>query len=172
MELKKASIKYLPKLKAICTEAYAKNFHNHWNDNGMDLYLEKEFNDAKLTLDLNNHDVDYYFIIANVTTVGFIKTKNTSLPGLLSSKSVELEKIYVLPEYKGRGYGKKALTEIIGKATIQEKKILFLCVIDSNKGAIAFYKKLGFKFHSKTRLDVPYFKEELKGMHRMYLELS
>tara|TARA_B100000809_G_C14980294_1_gene474259 strand:+ start:259 stop:417 length:159 start_codon:yes stop_codon:yes gene_type:complete len=52
--------------------------------------------------------------------------------------------------------------------------VFFLSVIDTNKTAIAFYEKLGFKFHSKTILDVPYFKKELKGMHRMikYLNLQ
>ena len=35
-----------------------------------------------------------------------------------------------------------------------------------------FYEKIGFKFHSQTQLDYPKFKEELKGMQRMYLELQ
>jgi diamine N-acetyltransferase len=49
-------------------------------------------------------------------------------------------------------------------------KTLFLCVIDTNTNAIAFYKKLGFTRHGTTRLDLSYFKEELKGMYRMVLE--
>lgn len=47
---------------------------------------------------------------------------------------------------------------------------IFLCVIDTNTAAMAFYEKLGFQYHSKTRLETPSFKEQLRGMHRMILE--
>jgi len=45
-------------------------------------------------------------------------------------------------------------------------------VIDKNTSAIEFYKKMGFEICGKTALDIPYFKDELKGMWRMKLELS
>ena len=49
---------------------------------------------------------------------------------------------------------------------------MYLCVIDTNLPAMAFYQKLGFRYHSKTTLDASLFKEELKGMNRMYLDLE
>ena len=70
------------------------------------------------------------------------------------------------------GIGKLTVDEILKKAKEFGKKILFLCVLDTNKDAITFYEKLGFKFHSKTILDIPYFKDELKDMNRMYMELK
>jgi ribosomal protein S18 acetylase RimI-like enzyme len=70
------------------------------------------------------------------------------------------------------GTGKAALGEIIEKVRESGAKTLFLCVLDTNLPAISFYKKMGFVFHSTTRLDNPNFKEELKGMYRMYLELQ
>jgi ribosomal protein S18 acetylase RimI-like enzyme len=70
------------------------------------------------------------------------------------------------------GVGKMALKDIIGKIENKGKKSLFLCVIDTNDSAIAFYENLGFKFHSKTILDIPYFKKELKGMIRMIKYLN
>ena len=85
---------------------------------------------------------------------------------------MELEKIYVLPECIGMGIGKMALTDIIQKTKNIGKESIILCVIDTNENTIAFYDKLGFKFHSKTILDIPYFKEELKGMIRMIKYLN
>ena len=70
------------------------------------------------------------------------------------------------------GIGKMAMTEIINRVRNHGKKVFFLCVIDTNFSAIEFYKKLGFEFHSKTRLEVPHFREELRGMHRMILKLK
>ena len=52
------------------------------------------------------------------------------------------------------------------------KKTLLLDVIDSNLNAIAFYKKLGFKKTGTITLDAPFFKDELRGMDVMCLDLK
>ena len=56
------------------------------------------------------------------------------------------------------------LWQWLGKKQKGEKKIIWLVVIDTNINAIEFYKKIGFEIHSRTILDIPYFKEALKGM--------
>ena len=172
MELKKAFRKNITELKTICIDAYSMNFHSHWNDGGLEWYLDKEFSEERLISDLSDTNIEYYFIENNGKWVGFIKIRNNSSSVFNMKNSVELEKIYILPKYQGMGIGKFALNEIIKKIEERGKGNLFLCVIDTNENAIAFYEKLGFKFHSKTTLDVPYFKDELKGMKRMVKELS
>ena len=172
MELKKAFRKDITELKIICIESYSLNFHNHWNDGGLEWYLDKEFSEERLISDLSDKNIEYYFIDNKGKRVGFIKIRNNSSSVFNIENSVELEKIYVLPECKGMGIGKLALNEIIKKIEERGKRNLFLCVIDTNENAIAFYEKLGFKFHSKTTLDIPYFKEELKVMKRMVKELN
>lgn len=172
MKLKKVSKTEILELRKICIDAYSLNFHNHWNDGGLEWYLDKEFSVQKLSLDLADKNTEYYFIEHEFKLVGFIKIRNYSITDLQIKNSVELEKIYVLPEFKGMGIGKLALNEIIKKNEERGKKNLFLCVIDTNINATAFYEKLGFEFHSKTTLNIPYFKEELKGMYRMVKELS
>jgi len=43
--------------------------------------------------------------------------------------------------------------------------------LDTNFNSIKYYERMGFHYHSKTTLDVPLFKPELKGMHRMWRNL-
>lgn len=172
MELKKAVLANLDSLKKICNDAYALNFHDHWNDGGLEWYLQREFSIDRLTADLKDKNSAYYFIEHELKPIGFLKIKNNSSIDIQNDTSAELEKIYVLPEYKGKGIGKSALKEIIKRTTARGIKNIYLGVIDTNKDAIAFYKKLGFEYHSKTRLDIPYFKDELKGMHRMVKKLN
>jgi len=172
MKLKKALKSDVNDLKKICIDAYSKNFHNHWNEGGLEWYLEKEFSTERLKSDLADENTEYYFIEHKLKSVGFIKIGNNSNTHLSIENGVELEKIYVLPECKGMGIGKLALKEIIKRIEKLGKSNLFLSVIDTNVNAISFYEKLGFKFHSKTTLDIPYFKEELKGMNRMIKELN
>ncbi|MGI9551866.1 MAG: GNAT family N-acetyltransferase [Aurantibacter sp.] len=159
-------------LRQICVEGYSIYFGDHWNENGLEWYLNKQFGDEKLKSDLKDKNVDYYLIQAKGKPVGFIKVNNNSITNLSFEGGAELEKMYVLPKYKGLGIGKKALNEIMKITQKRGKKILFLDVLDTNKNAIAFYENLGFKFHSNTRLQLPYFKEELRGLNRMFIELQ
>lgn len=172
MELKRAFIKDITQLKKICIDAYSLNFYNHWNDGGLEWFLNREFSHERLLSDLTDKTIEYYFIVHKEKQVGFIKIKNNFAANFHEENAIELEKIYVIPACKGLGIGKLALNDIIKKMEERRKKRLFLCVIDTNINAIAFYEKIGFKFHSKTTLDLPYFKEELKGMHRMVKNLN
>ena len=172
MTLKKAVLHDVKALKQICSDAYAKNFHHHWNENGLDLYLESEYGDEKLKADLANRNLEYYFIEYGENQVGFVKIRYNAEFNGMQNKAAELENIYLLPEFKGMGLGKAALGKIVKSLKKKGILTLFLCVIDTNTNAIAFYKKLGFIVHSTTRLNLPYFKEELKGMYRMMLEIN
>jgi len=171
MKLKKATKDNITELQQISLEAYTKNSADHWNENGLEIYLENEFGDKRIKMDLNNSLIAYYLIQSNKKTVGFLKI-NYETSQLSIEDNCELEKLYMLPEYAGLGIGKAALKEAIKEIGKLGKQLLFVCVIDTNANAIAFYKKMGFKFHSKTRLEDTYFKEELKGLNRMCLELN
>ena len=170
MVLKKVTSNNIAALQAICITAYTQNFAHHWNGNGLELYLENQFSAKRITADLANTELAYYFIKMDNKPIGFIKLNlSVAIDDYPATEVTELEKMYVLPEMKGQGIGKKALSAIIQEIKNAGKKVFFLCVIDTNIAAMKFYEKLGFQYHSKTRLEAPFFKEELKGMHRMVL---
>ena len=172
MELRKVRTNQISELRELCYKAYTQNFADHWNDNGLALYLEHEFGNERLTRELQHPSTDYYFMVSKERAVGFIKINYNSYSVLSPLDNCELEKIYLLTQYKGLGFGKLAVKRLITELEQRGKKLMFLCVIDTNQSSIAFYKKLGFEFHSKTRLDIPLFKEELKGMERMCLKIG
>ena len=172
MILKKASIKDISELQKVCADSYSQIFANHWTGKGLDLYLEREFGTKRLKTELNNSYYEYLFVKKDSKIIGFVKVNTKSSTELSALDNCELEKIYILPKYSGMGIGKMAMAEITNRIRQMNKKLFFLCVIDTNKNAIAFYEKLGFEFHSKTRLEAPYFKEELRGMNRMCLKLN
>lgn len=172
MTLNKACINELNLLKEICIEAYSLNFDNHWNAGGLEWYLDKEFSSKKLESDLKDENIAYFFINYKQKNVGFVKLIiNSKLNGISENLS-ELEKIYILPRYKNMGIGTLALKAVINKVKDNHKGYLFLDVMDSNKCAIAFYKKFSFKLHDTTVFNAPYFKEELKGMQIMIKKIK
>lgn len=172
MNIKEILPTKLRELQEISQIAYSSNFGHHWDGNGLAIYLEEQFNEERLQRELEDPDIGYYFVEDEGRIVGFAKMKWASdLPDHPADSCCELEKIYMLPAEKGKGLGRYTVEELIVEAQAKAKTIFFLCVIDTNTAAMAFYQKLGFSFHSKTRLEAPFFKEELKGMHRMFRRL-
>lgn len=170
MKLKKATLSDIKSLQEICIEAYSKSFKGHWIKNGFDLYIESQFSETKLTEDITNPNTDYYFISFNDNHIGFLKIKY-SINDALKDDS-ELVKIYILPEFKGKGIGKFALQQTINNLRTIGKKNLLLDVIDTNTNSISFYEKMGFKKTGVTTLEEPFFIDELRGMFIMQLDLS
>ena len=78
MELKRVSIKDKSELAKLCIESYSKTYHEHWEDDGLAWYLEREFGDQRIILDLSSNNITYYFIEFQGNHIGFIKINTTS----------------------------------------------------------------------------------------------
>ena len=72
MTLKKATTSDVIPLQAICRDAYAQIFADHWTHDGLELYLEQEFGTPRLRRELASDDVEYYFIHSGPEPVGFL----------------------------------------------------------------------------------------------------
>ena len=68
--------------------------------------------------------------------VGFLSTSNTP-------DTLNVDQIYLLPEYQGKGIGAACMRRIIDDAN-QEQKPVTLQVLKINTRATAFYQRLGF----------------------------
>jgi len=171
MKLKKTTFQDIPNLSKLCKEAYSHYFGEHWTSNGLDLYLENQFSHLRLKNDLTQTNLAYYFIMTEDTPTGFLKVQFNVANDWFAESSCELEKIYILPRYKNQGLGAFAIQHLKQKAQALQQEVLFLHVLDTNQGAIKFYEKLGFQSHGQHRLTVPHFKDELRGMNRLYIKL-
>ncbi|HLZ89812.1 MAG TPA: GNAT family N-acetyltransferase [Puia sp.] len=163
----------LDTLGFICRESYSQNFGHHWEPGGLEEYLEKVFGAEILSKELQDNDIQYYVAYHEATPIAFMKLHfRSNLPGLEPEKGIELDKLYILPAYKGLTIGRRMMSLALGLATAANKEICWLIVIDTNRDAITFYEKYGFRFHSAGRVPYPRFREELKGMWRMGLEIK
>ena len=159
-------------LQQICREAYTEHFASHWDEGGLEIYLEAEFNTQRVQEDIENPHKTYFFIRHEGESVGFIKMDFDASHEFFPNESCsELEKIYILPGYAGKGVGKKALAELISFCRKKDMNVIFLYVIDTNESAFHYYEKMGFQQDGTGRLEAPLFKEELRGMYRMSLKL-
>lgn len=163
----------LDTLYLVCREAYSQNFQHHWNQGGLEGYLEKVFGRTILAAELADPDIRYYVAFQQAKPVAFIKINlNSNLPGAPPEAGVELDKLYILPDCQGLKIGGSLIDLVFQAARTMDKQVCWLAVLDTNKPAIAFYERYGFRFHSTTRVGYPGFREELRGMWRMRLEIK
>ena len=168
--IRRAGPNDLQSLFSICRQAYTENFAHHWNEGGLEWYLDSVYSLKGIQSDLQKIDVAYFIASIKSEDAGFMKLNlRSNLPGLSPAEGMEIEKLYFRPQHQGKSIGKKLINVALETAIAHKKNVLWLGVIDTNEQAIGFYKKMGFAFHSKTTMDIHYFKDELKGMWRMSL---
>lgn len=85
---------------------------------------------------------------------------------------MELDKLYILPGFKGFGIRQQFLQEAIRVATREKDRKIWLNVLDKNEPAISFYRKAGFVLYGTDWVSSPNFKEEFRGMWRMVKEAT
>lgn len=70
------------------------------------------------------------------------------MAGFISVAEKQVEMLFLLPEYFGRGLGKKLMNYAITKLHIDK-----VDVNEQNNAAVSFYKRLGFTVYQRTEKD-------------------
>ena len=90
----------------------------------------------------------FYFLKKENTVVGYIKLNEyASQTEPEGDDALEVERIYVVKEEQGKGYGKLLIQKAIAVAQAKGKNKLWLAVWEKNPNAIRFYKKMGFEVY-------------------------
>jgi len=134
-------------LQKISVETFTNTYRDKNTLENFNQHLQKAFNEAQLKKELSNPNCEFYFLKKKENEmVGYLKlnildaqTEN------MSDDYLEIERIYVLKNFHGKGYG-KTLINFSKEKAIQKKKIkIWLGVWEKNPNAIGFYQKMGFK---------------------------
>ena len=92
-------------------------------------------------------DANTVLLIAEIDgiPVGYAKLKgNHKGDGVVGTSPMELQRIYAIQEYIGKGIGSELMKESIREAKERGFDCLWLGVWEKNERAIGFYKKWGF----------------------------
>lgn len=111
----------------------------------MQLFIDTYYNTQRLLDELADAAQQYYLTYLGEELVGYIKLRTTeNPPELAGKKHIEVERIYVLPGFKGRRIGKYMIDHAITIARQNQYEVVWLGVWDQNTNAQAFYTKQGF----------------------------
>lgn len=143
--LKAVSIGEIEKVAGLAKIIWAKHYPSIIGQEQVDYMLKYMYDHESLLQQINEKGQQFYFIISNNETIGFISVTNKKNGNWM------LNKFYVLEEKAGNGTGTAVLEEI--KKIIQPKKIL-LTVNRKNYKSVNFYFKNGFKIDSLEEINI------------------
>lgn len=150
-------IQLIQKLGRATYEPY---YPHIWLPGGMDWYMEHCFNETTLRTELS--DPNYEFLMARNEAgqaVGFLKlVLEKPAPNRLEQQSLYLEKIYLMPDFYGQGFGQVLMEWVIERATALQRRAVWLMVLKN--GPVKAYERAGFEIVGKTYWPFEYLKPE------------
>lgn len=150
-------------LAAVAVKSYLETYPYLWHDGGQ-WYIDRCFAEPVLENDLRQPNQAWFLLKEDDAAVGYLKLNITHpLEGYETYDSLELERIYLINDVKGKGYGRQAVEFCEQYARRLNKDIIWLKSMDS-VDAPAFYAKLGFELCGTSTLDFELMKVEFRGM--------
>ena len=144
-EFKKCTGKDIEILQKIMCKTFTDTYRAMNTSEDMENYLMKYFNELQLRKDITELNCEYYLLYHGDNLVGYIKiNESPDQSDINENDSLELERIYVIEEYKGKGFGRSLIEFATNKAVEKNKEYVWLGVWDKNYNAISFYEKMGF----------------------------
>ncbi|MEM9078130.1 MAG: GNAT family N-acetyltransferase [Bacteroidota bacterium] len=144
--------------------SYKQHYLHLWENRNPTPYLSTSFTPEILNQELADNNIENYLVKADETTIGIVKIiKDQALDEFDAGVSLLVQKIYLLKEYSGMGYGQQLISLLTIYAIKLEKRILWLDTMQKGN-ALQFYLKNGFTIHKASRLELPSAVEEERPM--------
>lgn len=150
LQYKKCTLNELELLREISEETFVHAFESHNNPEDFKAYIDKAFALESIQKQLLNPATHFYFVLKEAQVIGYFKlNEKEAQSDLYLENTIELERIYIVKEAQGNGYGTHVLNEVLRLARLKKMKSIWLGVWEHNTNAIRLYERFGFvKFGS------------------------
>jgi ribosomal protein S18 acetylase RimI-like enzyme len=111
----------------------------------MEKYTASHFGETRISMEIAEKNQIYFLCHFDSIPAGYATLRNEIQPAeLIGKRAAEIERIYVLNEFKNNGIGRALIKKCAETAVQQGFERLWLGVWQENSPAIAFYEKNGF----------------------------
>ena len=111
----------------------------------MEQYISLNFSETHIAAQLSDPSSIFLLAYAECQAVGYVMLRAGKKPvSVTGTKPVELVRLYVEEELKGRGYGSALMNSGLEEAKKNGHHTIWLGVWEKNLQAIRFYEKCGF----------------------------
>ncbi|KGK90158.1 GNAT family N-acetyltransferase [Clostridium sp. HMP27] len=143
--IKECSLKDIEKIKYIGEKTFYETFSNDNTKEDMESYLKENFSYEKLDSEIKNNGSKFYIVENNEEVAAYMKVNfDKAQTEAGHDNTLEVQRIYVLQEYKGKHVGKLLIQKAIEIGKSNNLDYIWLGVWENNINAIKFYEKQGF----------------------------
>ena len=143
---KECSLEDIEKIKYISEKTFYGTFSNENIKEDMESYLKENFSYEQLESEIKNNDSRFYIVESNKEVVAYMKLNfDKAQTETGHNNTLELQRIYVLQEYKNKHIGKMLIQKAIEIGKNNNLNYVWLGVWEHNINAIKFYEKQGFE---------------------------
>ena len=112
----------------------------------MDKFFKEQFTKEKLMGEVALKENTFLLAYHGKQIVGYVKLNEGQVPKELSNPcAIEIERLYAIQKYIGKGVGKLLMNTSLIKARQMNKEVIWLGVWEKNDRAISFYQNWGFE---------------------------
>lgn len=144
--IKKCGLEDVERVRQISEKTFYETFSEENTKEDMENYLKENFSYEKVKSEMKNEGSIFFIVESNGETAAYMKVnfdKAQTEGG--HDNTLEVQRIYVLNQYKGRRIGKELIEKAKEIAHDNGLKYIWLGVWENNFNAIKFYEKQGFE---------------------------
>jgi ribosomal protein S18 acetylase RimI-like enzyme len=135
-----------PSLAVLAERTFRDAFGARNSPEDMDLHCARHFSPAIQAREIGDRGIVTMLALEGSQLVGFSQlTLSKPKAHVAGERPAELNRIYVVAEWQGKGVAKALLEQAIADATAAGADCLWLGVWEHNPKAMAFYRKSGFE---------------------------
>ena len=141
--VKQIGLEEIDQLQKIGKRTFIETFASENTEENMNEYLRNGFSLAKLKRELSKKESQFYFAEIRNEIIGYLKINTgQTQTEIKDNDSLEIERIYVLKEFHGKGVGQIIFNKALEIAKLKRVKYIWLGVWEENPRAIRFYEKM------------------------------
>ncbi|MER2996361.1 GNAT family N-acetyltransferase [Pontibacter populi] len=145
INIRSVTLNDIAQLQQIGRQTFSETFSEGNTEENMKQYLSEGFTTEKLAAEVDNPNSQFYFATIDNKVIGYLKLNfGEAQTELKNYRALEIERIYVLKEYHGKGVGQVLYEKALQIADQVKASYVWLGVWEENPRAINFYKKNGF----------------------------
>lgn len=146
LEIVKIGIEQVEELQVICRETYYDTFGAVNREEDIQDYMAQAYAIDVLKSELEDAESAVYFLKDADGIAGYLKLNcGFAQTEQVADNSMEIQRIYVRPSRKRRGYGTQLMNFSLEKAHEKHCSAIWLGVWEHNHAALAFYNRHGFR---------------------------
>ncbi|MGH1362781.1 MAG: GNAT family N-acetyltransferase [Calditrichia bacterium] len=146
MTLTEVSGNDIATLQKISIDTFRETYEQHNEATEIEVHIKKRFSKSALLDEIQNSESQFFLACFDATPIGYLKLNwGSSQTEQQLKAALEIERIYVVNAFHGKGIGKVLFQKSVDIAKARGFRQLWLGVWEKNPRAIRFYEKSGLK---------------------------